>query len=86
MRQFLWGALTMASATVSVFFLRYWKLSGDRLFAYFEVAFAAMGINWIGLAVFDTGVEHRQGLYVLRLAAFVLIIIGIVDKNRSSRA
>jgi hypothetical protein len=29
--------------------------------------------------------ESRHALYLLRLAAFVLIIIGIVDKNRRER-
>lgn len=82
MRQFLWGALSMASATAALFFLRYWKTSHDRLFIYFGVAFAVMALNWIGLAVYDPGFESRHTLYVLRLAAFVLIIVGIVDKNR----
>lgn len=82
MRQFLWGALSMSSAIAALFFLRYWRLTRDRLFAYFSVAFAALALNWIGLAIADPSVETRHQLYLLRLAGFVLIIIGIVDKNR----
>ena len=84
MRQFLWGALTMANIAVAMFFLRYWRTSGDRLFAYFGVAFAIMALNWVGLASVDPSVELRHTVYLLRLAAFVLIIIGIIDKNRRS--
>jgi hypothetical protein len=63
-------------------FLRYWKLSGDRLFALFSVAFAVMALNWLGLAFIDPNIETRHGLYVLRLLPFVLIIIAVVDTNR----
>jgi hypothetical protein len=84
MRDFLWGALAMGSVTIAVFFLRYWRRTGDRLFAFFAIAFAVMGLNWIGLALIDPGVEARHTVYLLRLAAFVLIIIGIIDKNRGS--
>lgn len=82
MKQFLWGALTLASLVAALFFLRYWKLAQDRLFAFFAIAFAVMGLNWLGLAIVDPAMENRHILYLLRLLAFVLIIVGIVDKNR----
>jgi hypothetical protein len=82
MREFLWGALSMGSATIALFFLRYWQRSHDRLFVFFAIAFAVMALNWVGLAFIDPGAELRHTLYLLRLAAFVLIIIGIIDKNR----
>jgi hypothetical protein len=83
-RFFLWGALFMACVTAAIFFLRYWSSTRERLFAFFSVAFAVMGINWVSLAFIDPGEELRHTLYVLRLLAFVLIIVGIVDKNRRS--
>jgi uncharacterized protein DUF5985 len=82
MRDFLWGALSMGCATIALIFLRYWRRSHDRLFGFFAIAFAVMALNWIGLAFIDPGVELRHALYLLRLAAFVIIIIGIIDKNR----
>jgi hypothetical protein len=82
LRFFLWGALSMACMTAAVFFLRYWRSTRERLFAFFAVAFAVMGLNWVSLAFIDPGKELRHTLYLLRLLAFVLIIIGIVDKNR----
>ena len=83
-RFFFWGALFMASAIAALFFLRYWSSTRERLFAFFAIAFAVMGLNWLSLAFVDPGDELRHTLYLLRLLAFVLIIIGIVDKNRRS--
>jgi predicted small integral membrane protein len=83
MRDFLWGALTMGSAAVALFFLRYWRASGDRLFLFFATAFFVMALNWLGLAFIDPQAELRHTIYLLRLLAFTLIIVGIIDKNRS---
>jgi FtsH-binding integral membrane protein len=85
MREFWFGALTMGCLTIAVFFLRYWRRSHERLFVYFAIAFAVMALNWIGLAVVDPLIESRHALYWLRFGAFVLIIIGIIDKNRRDR-
>lgn len=85
MKNFAWGILTMASVIVSVFFWRYWKVSGERLFAFFCVAFALLALNWLALSVTAPAYEARHLVYLIRLAAFTLIIVGIVDKNRVSR-
>jgi hypothetical protein len=86
-KSFLWGMLAMASLVASLLFLRYGKVTRDRLFVYFSAAFAVMMFNWIGLAAIEPNTEHRYLAYFLRLIAFVLILIGIVDKNvRASRA
>jgi hypothetical protein len=82
MQQYLWGALSMGCAAVALYFFRYWRTSRDPLFIYFSVAFAILGLNWVGLAVVDPALEGRHILYLLRLAAFVLIIVAIVNKNR----
>ena len=41
-----------------------------------------MGLNWLLLAIY-AGDEINSAVYGIRLLAFVLILIGIVDKNRS---
>jgi hypothetical protein len=82
MRDFLWGALAMASTIAALFFVDYWRMTRDRLFVFFAIAFAALAANWIGLSMIDPDMESRHNIYVLRLLAFVLIIVGIVDKNR----
>ncbi len=85
MKQFCWGMLTMASVVASLFFLRYWKASGERLFAFFAVAFAMLAVNWVALTAVDPAFEARHLIYLIRLAAFIVIIVGIVDKNRALR-
>jgi uncharacterized protein DUF5985 len=85
MRTFLWGALTMGCAVIALYFLRYWRRSHDRLFVFFGVAFAVLALNWVSLAIIDPMLEGRHYVYFFRLAAFLLIIIGIVDRNRRSR-
>ena len=44
-----------------------------------------LGLNWLLLAMFRTGNEVHPGLYLIRLLAFVLILIAIVDKNRLAK-
>ena len=85
MKQFCWGLLSMASAVAAMFFLRYWKVSRDRLFVFFSVAFAMLATNYLVLSFFDPAFEAAHLIYLLRLGAFVLIIVGILDKNRALR-
>ena len=83
---FLFGALTVLSLTACLFFVRYWKSSGDRFFLFFAVAFAALGANWALLVGRDPSDEYTPYFYLLRLFAFLLILAGIADKNRRASA
>jgi hypothetical protein len=80
---FLSGASVVASAAISVFFLAFWRRSGDRLFAIFALAFAVFASNRLVLALLDDDDESRTWVYGVRLAAFVLILVAIVDRNRN---
>jgi hypothetical protein len=82
--QFLWGSLTTASLVAALLFLRFWKLGADRLFLYFATAFGMLALNWMVLGIANPDRETVFYVYLLRLAAFVLIIVGIVDRNRRS--
>jgi len=81
LNQFLLGAIVLGCAMAGLFFLRFWRRTRDRLFLIFGIAFWTLGVNWLVLA-FTRADEGRTWLYGLRLVAFVLILIGIVDKNR----
>lgn len=76
------GAIAMASSIVALFFLRFWRETGDRLFAIFALAFLLLGITRLGLALSPQELEGHTHWYWVRLAAFVLILVAIVDKNR----
>ena len=86
MKQFLYGMLTMATLIAGLFFLRYWKVTQERLFAFFALSFGTMSVSWFGLALVDPAIELRHYVYLARLLAFVLLIAGIIDKNRRERA
>jgi hypothetical protein len=83
---FLQGACTLACWVIGLFFLRFWRVSGDRLFLFFLAAFWAFAFNWLGLVVIEATDETRHWFYVVRLVAFALFAIGIVDKNRRTKA
>jgi hypothetical protein len=78
---YLCGAASALAATAGVFFLRYWRDSRDRFFAIWAVALGLMAAQW-GVSAFRGGSDGEAQVYLLRLAAFVLIIGAIVDKNR----
>jgi len=86
MKVFVWGVLAMASLVVALFFLRYWRATRERLFVFFSLAFLGMAVNWTVLAVVNHPVDEagQEHAYVIRLVAFVILIIGIIDKNRRS--
>ncbi|HEY7890472.1 MAG TPA: DUF5985 family protein [Steroidobacteraceae bacterium] len=86
MRIFAWGVLAMASVVAALFFLRYWRATRERLFGFFALAFLGLTVNWTVLAVIDHPVDEARQVhaYAIRLIAFVILIIGIIDKNRRS--
>lgn len=82
MIEFLSGASVLAAAAIALFFLRFWRETGDRFFGIFSLAFAVFAVNRLALVLLDADDESRTWVYVARLAAFVLILVAIVDKNR----
>jgi len=83
-REFLWGMLTMAHLVAALLLLRFWRISRDRLFLFFSCAFATLAANWLGLVLIDPALELEHYVYLLRLFGFLLLIVGIADKNRRS--
>jgi hypothetical protein len=87
MQSFLMGATAMACAVAGLFFLRFWRETGDRLFAIFTAAFWLFGLTRIALAVRPSPnvheiSEHELYIYLVRLAVFALILLAVLDKNR----
>lgn len=80
--QFLLGMIVMSCVVAGLFFLRHYWRTHDRLLAVFAIAFWVLGLNWLALS-FTSGDEVRTWLYVVRLAAFLFILFGILDKNRA---
>ncbi|QAY76591.1 DUF5985 family protein [Sphingosinicella sp. BN140058] len=79
---FLAGAVTFGFLLAGLFFLRFWKRTADSLFLAFAAAFLLLGIGQALLTLTDIPVEERSWLYLFRLAAFALILVAIVGKNK----
>lgn len=82
---FLSGAISMGFATASLLFLKFWTRTRDRLFLAFAVSFLLLGLNQALLSYTDVPLEERSALYLIRLAAFLIIIWALWSKNRQSR-
>jgi len=78
------GALTAGSLVAALFFLRFWRETRDRLFAFFAGAFALLALQRVALTWAIVSQRDTTASYVLRLAAFVVLLIGILDKNRAT--
>jgi hypothetical protein len=86
MNPIMGGALAMATWLASLFFFRSWRVTQDRLFLFFCLAFTTLALNWLGLALLPSLSETHGEVFLLRLLAFTLIIVGVVDKNRRNSA
>lgn len=82
MMLFLHGATSMGCIVAALYFLRFWRDTGERLFVLFGVAFAVLAVNRAALALTHPSAEQTPYFYLARLAAFVLIAYAVVDKNR----
>ncbi|HEU4323824.1 MAG TPA: DUF5985 family protein [Roseiflexaceae bacterium] len=80
------GLLVMGYAVAGLFFLRFWRETGDRLFGIFALAFWLLAVQRALLALFQNPDHEQVWLYGVRLLAFVLILVAIVDKNRGTRS
>jgi len=78
---FLSGVLVLGYLVASLFFLRFWRQSADRLFAWFSAAFFLLAAQRMMVVMLQ---PHDEVAYVVRLLAFVLILVAIWEKNRKS--
>jgi membrane-associated PAP2 superfamily phosphatase len=86
MQDFIAGLVAMGFGVSALFFLRFWSRTRDALFGVFAAAFALLAINQTLATMMDYGREELGWVYLLRLAAFILIIVGIVQKNLAARS
>jgi uncharacterized membrane protein len=82
MTQLLSGILLTQYLAIALFFLKFWRSSRERLFLMFSGAFAILAVQRLAITLTHEMGEQHAPLYLLRLFAFVVIIVAIVDKNR----
>ena len=83
MFDFLSGLITAGYLVSGLFFLRFWVRTKDVLFLAFAAAFMLLAANQGLLVLSGIEAEDRTWLYLLRLAAFSLILWGIWLKNKA---
>ena len=82
MIDFLSGTLLALDFVAGLFFLKFWAASRDRLFAMCAAAFWILAVQRLILTLTRSIFEDQAIFYLLRLLAFVIILVAIVDKNR----
>jgi hypothetical protein len=82
MKEFVSGALCLGFWVAALFFLRFYRMTRDRLFAVFSLSFLLMGVNRALTALIHQDEVQFPYFYLIRLVAYLLIIYAIVDKNR----
>ena len=86
LHDFLGGALAMSYVVAAVFFLRFWRKTGDRLFLAFSLAFMLLALNGAIVTLLGAADERTGYAYVLRVVGFLLILLAIVRKNITRRS
>lgn len=84
--QLMVGAIAMGFAIAALFFLRFWRITGDRLFAWFALSFFVLTLNRIALGLAMHWDDRGDYYYWVRFIAFAIILLAILDKNRGRSA
>jgi hypothetical protein len=82
MYEFLIGVIAAISLVISMFFFRFWRRTKDRFFIFFALSFFIEACNRTMMAAIPGWLESSPSFYMIRLLAYTLIIIAILDKNR----
>jgi membrane-associated PAP2 superfamily phosphatase len=81
---FVSGLLSAGYAIAALYFVKFWRQSRDRLFAFFAAAFVLLLLQRLALALMPDLFADSTWYYVVRLLAFALILFAIIDKNRAT--
>ena len=76
------GATIMGYAVAAVFFLKFWRRTADNLFLAFAAAFLLMAATPLLTPLLEVPREEQSPFYLLRLLAFLIIIVAIIGKSR----
>jgi hypothetical protein len=75
------GAIVIASIAIALFFLRFWRDSGDRFFLYFALSFLIEAVHRLVSTISLAAHEDSPLHYLVRLLAYGLILWAILEKN-----
>lgn len=75
------GAVAMTSLVAALFFLKFWRRTGDSFFLLFAIAFAIDAISRFALAMVQVTDTTEPMYFLPRLITFALIAAAIIRKN-----
>jgi uncharacterized membrane protein len=78
---FLLGIVATSSVIAGLIFLRFWRDTRDPFFLAFAASFTIEGLNRAAYLLVDRPNEGAPLIYLVRLFAFLLILIAILRKN-----
>jgi hypothetical protein len=79
---FSYGVIGALCWVVGLFFLGFWRKTRDRFFGFFAGAFWLLGLGRLAMSVMGETNEAHRSIYLLRLVAYALFLVAIIDKNR----
>ncbi len=79
---FMSGAIAMGYAAIAFCLFCSWRRNRIGLIGLFGVAFALLAIERVVFVLVQARDEYKPFVYLFRLAAFLVIIAGIVVQNR----
>ncbi len=82
---FLVGVIATASVTAGLFFLKFWKETRDSFFLSFAASFIIEGFNRVSILFLPRPNEGSASVYLIRLIAYLLILVAIIKKNYERR-
>jgi predicted small integral membrane protein len=83
MDEMLVGGIAVGSFVAGLFFLRYWRSTGDRFFLFFMLSFWIEAANRVHMAMNQAWTADAAPVhYLVRLVSYGLILWAIWEKNR----
>lgn len=79
--EFFSGLITAGFAVAALFFFRFWLRAKDGLFLGFALCFGLLAISQSLTTLLGLPQEERSAIYLIRLAAFLILIVAILRKN-----
>ena len=80
----LTGMIAAGLLVAGLFFFRFWRTSRDKFFLYFALSFLIEAVNRIAIGLTANSNELAPVFYGVRVIAYGLIVLAILQKNRRS--
>lgn len=83
---FIAGMIVMGFCVAALLFTRYWRRTGDPFFLVFAAFFCLSAASQLLVVFSGSGSEQGTWIFVVRFAAFALLLVAILKKNFSAKS